>query len=262
MTTAYILDGIAAVLILGLGLIGAWRGFFKTVMKIVAVIAALVIASQFATPLSEMSYDILFAGDIKRELQIEMVNFRGDAEDAVSELMDAMPKKARKMLEKYGLVTADDYLKKADVTDAADGKAVTEQVEESVVRPVAVKTMTGACFLALFVISLIVLLLLVALLNRIMLLPVLNAVNRVFGFVVGVLEGAVCVLILANVLSLVVSSSAASKAVDPWITRETLDSTYVVHHFELKDNELVETVRDWAISTAKTKAAQEPTEKP
>ncbi|MCQ2405259.1 MAG: CvpA family protein [Clostridia bacterium] len=251
---SYVLDGVAILLILGLGVVGAIRGFFKTVMEIVAVVAALFLAAQFATPLAEKIYDGLFEADLKRAVEVQMADFEGGAKESSAKLLGVMPENPKQMMEIYGLVTVDDCLKKADISSRTAGKKAIDDVTEKAVRPAMVNTLTGGCFIALFVVLLAAALLAVILLNRTMSLPGINAVNRILGFIVGAVEGGVCVLIIANLLSLSVSSSVASKVEDPWITRDKLESTYVVHRFELKDNELIENVRDWAISTAKAEA--------
>ncbi len=253
---AYVLDGIAAVLILGLGIVGAVRGFFKTVMQVIAVIVALALASQFATPLAEKIYGGLFESDLERAMQIQMADFEGNAIESINKLLEVMPEKPKQMMEKYGLFTADDCLKKAEISTRENGQKAVDGVVNKVVRPTMVNTLTGGCFLVLFVVLLAAALLVVVLLNRTMSLPGLNAVNRVLGFLVGALEGGVCVLLLANVLSLSASSAAATKKENPKVDKATIESTYILRHFELKDNVFLENVRDWATSTAKAKAAQ------
>lgn len=254
---AYVLDGIAIVLCLGLGVVGALRGFFKTVMEIVAVVAALMLAAQFATPLAEKIYDGLFESDLKRAVEVQMADFEGNAKQSVAKLLEVMPEKPKQMMEKYGLTDVDSCLKKADVNARVKGEKAIDEVIEKGVRPAMVNTLTGGCFLVLFVVLLALAIFLVILLNRVWSLPGLNAINRILGFLIGVGEGAVLILVMANVLSIVAASSAASKVEDPWITPETLQSTYVVSHFEIKENTMLDNIRDWAVSTSKAEAEAE-----
>ncbi len=251
---AYVLDGIAIVLVLGLGVLGAFRGFFKTVMEAVAVVAALMIAAQFATPLAEKIYDGLFEADLKRAVEVQMADFEGNAKESINKLLEIMPAKPKQMMEKYGLINADDCMKKAEVTTRVAGDKAIDAVIEKSVRPAMVNTLTGGCFLVLFVVLLALAIFVVIMLNRVWSLPGLNAINRILGFLLGAAEGALCVFLLANVLSLAAVSSAAAKTEDPWITPQTLESTHVVSRFELKENAMLDNIRDWAVSTAKAEA--------
>lgn len=251
---SYVLDGIAVVLLLGLGVVGAIRGFFKTAMQVAAVFAALMLATQFATPLAEKIYDGLFEGDLQRAMEMQMADFEGNAKESIGKLLEIMPEKPKQMLEKYGLTTAEDCLKKADISQRASAQKAVDGVVEKVVRPVMVNTLSGGCFLVLFVVLLAAFIVAVIFLNRTMSLPGLNAINRVLGFIVGAVEGGVCVLVIANLLSLAASSAAVKNAEKPWITEETIQNTYLVQHFELKENKLIENIRDWKVSTEKAKA--------
>lgn len=254
---SYVFDGIAIVLILGLGVLGAFRGFFKTIMEIVAVVAALMLAAQFATPLAEKIYDGLFEADLKRAVEVQMADFEGNAKESVAKLLEIMPEKPKQMMEDYGLIDVDSCLKKADVNARVEGKKAIDVVIEKSVRPAMINTLTGGCFLVLFVVLLALAIFAVIMLNRVWSLPGLNAINRILGFLVGAAEGAVLVFILANVLSLSAASTVAAKTADPWITPQTLEETFIVKRFEVKENQMLDNIRDWAVSTAKAEAQAE-----
>lgn len=252
---SYVLDGIAVLLILGLGVVGVFRGFFKTVMQVVAVVVALMLAAQFATPLAEKIYDGLFEADLRRAVEVQMADFEGNAKQSVAKLLEIMPEKPKQMMEKYGLIDVDSCMKKAEVNTRTAGEKAIDEVIDKAVRPAMVNTLTGGCFLVLFVVFLAVAIFAVIMLNRIWSLPGLNAINRILGFIVGALEGAVLVFVLANVLSIAASSAVASKVEDPWITPAKIQETYIVKRFEVKENALIDNIRDWAVSTAKAEAA-------
>lgn len=269
---AYVLDGIAVLLIVGLGVLGVFRGFFKMVMPVVGVVLALLLASQFATPLSEKIFDGLFKGDLDRavEVKIQEEGFEGNAVSSVSKLLEVMPEKPRQMVKKYyGDVSAKECLKIADdnkaegekdINTRTSGDRAIEAVIQNVVRPAMVNTLTSGCFLALFVVFAALAVVLIFLLNRMMSLPGLNLINRVLGFVAGAAGGVVLTAVMANVLSITAASAVASKVEDPVITPQVLEETYIVHHFELKDNKTLEGIRDWAVETARTRAASEKAE--
>lgn len=254
---SYVFDGIAIVLMLGLGVLGAVRGFFKTVMEVVAVVAALMLAAQFATPLAEKIYDGLFEADLKRAVEVQMADFEGNAKESVNKLLEIMPEKPKQMMEKYGLIDADSCLKKADLTTRISGKKAVDEVIDKTVRPAMVNTLTGGCFLVLFAVLLALAIFAVIMLNRTLSLPGLNAINRILGFLIGVAGGAVLTFVMANALTIAATSAVASKTEDAWITPEVLEKTYIVQHFEAKENEMLDNIRDWAKETAKAEAEAE-----
>lgn len=269
---AYVLDGIAILCILGLGVLGVFRGFFKMFMPVIGVVAALLLASQLATPLSEKIFDGLFKGDLDRsvEVKIQEEGFEGNAVESVNKLLEVMPEKPKQMMDKYyGEISAKDCLKIADKNKGEGEKDINsrtksdkalEAVITNVVRPAMVNTFTGGCFLALFVVFSALAVLAIVMINRMMSLPGLNVINRILGFIAGAAGGVVLTVILANVVSVAGAAAVASKTEDPVVTPQTLEKTIVVQHFELKDNKTIDNIRDWAVETAKTRAAAEEAE--
>ncbi len=268
---AYVLDGIAVLLIVGLGVLGVFRGFFKMIMPVIGVVVSLVLAAQFATPLSEKIYDGLFQGDLTRAVEVKIQEDGGfdglDATAGVDKLLNVMPEKPKQMMEKYyGAVTAKECL---DIVDKnkddksrsvfyESGKDSINAVIENVVRPAMINTFTGGCFLALFVVFMALSVFAIVMINRMASLPGLNIINRVLGFIAGAAGGVVLTVVMANALSIFSAAAVAAKTEDPAITPDTLKQTYIVQRMELmKDNETVKHIRDWAIETAKTEAAAE-----
>lgn len=260
---AYVLDGIAILAIVGLGVLGVFRGFLKMVLPVVGVVLSLVLAAQFATPLSEKIYDSMFKGDLTRavEVKIQEDGFEGNAVESVNKLLEVMPEKPKQTIEKYyGKLEAKNYLKIAGESERVKGQKAIDAVIENVVRPAMINTFTGGCFLALFVVFMALSVVAIIMIIRMSSMAGLNTFNRVLGFVAGAAGGVVLTVVMATFVSISAASAQAAKVEDPVFAPDTLENTMIVQHFELmKDNDTVKNIRNWSIETAKTKAAADKT---
>lgn len=190
----YIDIAIAVVILLGI-IIGAHKGFVKTVFGFCHGIASGVVA-YLLTP----TVTTFVKGT---EFYLSLVEkAKGSVYGAVSTFLDSEPEKLltenphiNSLFERFGS-TADFILEEykrlaaENVTDAAT------HITEYIVAPACSVLLTVVCFLLLFIVALILLYFIMKIFDGLSKLPVLKAFNRLFGAVLGGAIGCIAVFLL------------------------------------------------------------------
>lgn len=233
------LDAVCVIIMILATVRGYRRGFVKTAFKLVLVIAALVIANKFCTPLADYvknTEKYIAVTETLRKNVTESIyerfsasvsegadGMQSAADDGSSENRDgddgadgsgisastaADPKNGNgdfltRILTVAGVDT-DEITRKytQSMRDGAQNAAqsTSEAIDELIVTPAAEFICKSLCFIALFAASVIVLNLLMLLLDLIFRLPVLKSMNRAMGAAAGAVSGIIKVFIFCTVV--------------------------------------------------------------
>ncbi len=215
---AYILDGILVLLLIVAVAAGYHRGFIRSIVQLVGLVAAVVVAFSLSASLSQWIFD----GFISEPLQETIVtaleeNVSSTAAEQLENVVDALP----------------DFIANAVNADAAAQQALdnlTTQVNASaptlanavvtdVVRPVAVALLRFVLFIILFVVLMVVVKLLTKIIKPLTKLPVIRQADGLLGAVVGAVKGVLFVIIAATVMQLLVTYGV--------LTAEAVDNSMV-----------------------------------
>lgn len=103
-----------------------------------------------------------------------------------------------------------------------------DKVSTQIVRPVAVRALSGVCFVAVFLFGMALARILLRVLRIIDHLPLLGGFNSILGAALGILEGALIVWLLAMLLQALLTLNTQGF----WgIDRSALDATFIVQRF-------------------------------
>ena len=229
------LDAVCVIIMIFATVRGYRRGFVKTAFKLVLVIAALVIANRFCTPLANYvkstekyiavtetlrknvtdSIHEKFSASVADSAQNDgqadgsqvslgaqesnaSANLTADAKDGSGDFLT-------RILTVAGVDTDEIARKyKESVRDGAQNAAqsTSEAIDELIVTPAAEFICKSLCFIALFIASVIALNLLMLLLDLIFKLPVLKSMNRTMGAAAGAVSGIIKVFIFCTVIEI------------------------------------------------------------
>ena len=232
------LDAVCIIIMIFAVIRGYRRGFVKTAFKLLLVIAALVIANKFCTPLANYvkstekymtvtetlrknvtdsiyeKFSVSVADSTDSVLNSEQnseqnpdgqvqsadisAGFEKDAKDGNGDFLT-------RILTVAGVDTDEIAQKyKESIQDGAQNAAqsTSETIDELIVTPAAEFICKSLCFIALFIVSVIALNLLMLLLDLIFRLPVLKSMNRAMGAVAGAVSGIIKVFIFCTVVEI------------------------------------------------------------
>ncbi len=229
----FIFDGILLTVCVLAVILGAKRGFIKSIMGICTLIAALFVAFAFTPTVAKYIETIPAVQEISESITetIQSLTKNDGPTYDLQKLFGDMPDSFKQILERYG----------ADVSKLTDEvplqpKADINAVDDlaSLIAAPVVDAITGVlAFLLLFVVTVIVLKLLTWLLDLIFQLPVLKTANTLLGLVVGILSA----LMWAWVLSaLSVIFIRAMSSISPAYFNESLIENTVILKFFADDN--------------------------
>lgn len=225
--TPYLLDA-AAVILFGLMVwIGYKRGFFRAVMRLVSLAVALVAAAVLSHPAAQLLYDLLLRSRLSEFVTDAFTKTSQTVSASVDSLLAGLPGILQHALSADGLGTASDVLTRAGVSASTAPAAASDAVLGNVVEPLTVTLLSGACFIVIFILCLIAMLLITRAVDLATKLPVLKQINGFLGLLVGIAEGVILVWVLAQVLSLL----SVTGTTGSWITPDMIDRTWILHWF-------------------------------
>lgn len=182
---------------------GAYRGAVRTVLGIAALLLAGFLAVQIGNYLAPIIYQNYFSESIASAVQ---ANLPGDgaaagAAQQAQAAMDSLPEYIRNMAVRFGVdlnavqaqIASYDY----------SGADVAQNIEGSVISPLVTAVCKVLIGIIAFLLLYVVFRLLIVLMDHFFNLPVLGAVNRILGGVLGAAKGlmvVVLVCLLAEVL--------------------------------------------------------------
>lgn len=196
----YIIDGLLVLLFVLLIWVGHRRGFIKTVAGVVTFVAALVLASMLSGPVSGFVYDTFVEKSVVTTLT-EHVGESSPAADTLDSALASLPAFVTNRLAVNGLDSGAAIL--GHISGTAEGETVAQSIAGQVIEPVVLPLLKALSMMLLFLILLIALTLVFKMFDLVAKLPLLKQLNKGLGFVAGVAQGALWVLLVATVLQLV-----------------------------------------------------------
>ena len=182
-------------------LIGAFRGIIRTLLNLIGLALNAFISYWIARPLAQGIYD----GFIKQELitKIQTAIAQHGVNFAVDSAFNSMPDwlaKAVGLSEKLSGQNFEQIARGIKLSD--DATLSMAQSVENVLGPVLVSIIAVIATFVLFMVFMILIKLLIRLIIKALDGPVLRTVDRVFGAVLGGIEGAVLVFFLCVVFNI------------------------------------------------------------
>lgn len=189
-----VVDGILILIFVSLILDGRRKGFFKTVLSLVATAISVLIAYEYFAPLAEWANEAF--------IQKAAVNTFADVISAhlssgTQAVIDAIPDYITKAAQAGG-VTVSAIV--SDIGSSVDASQAAELIYGGIYSILVFPILSVIAFIVIYAISNAVLSFGIRIVNNIFRLSVLKGLNRFLGGIVGALKGVVIVAILSIVL--------------------------------------------------------------
>lgn len=239
-----VIDLLLLAIIIVSAAVGVRRGFVRTIMGFVTFLASLLGAWYFTRPVSDWLSETFLAeritdpvAQIIRQLFVPSL----DQSEAVPKLFSDMPDTLSSLLSRFGAAPA-------EAQTAASGSADAAQAIAAFLAQPAVRAISDAlAFLLLFFGITLALSIITAVLNMIFKLPVLSALNRAGGLLLGLIIGALYAWVIAYALG--ISAPYLAQVLPDLFTETTLSDTIIAGWF-LRTNPL--TLLDFNLFGGKT----------
>lgn len=214
--------------------LGAKRGFIKSVMGICTLVAALCLSYAFTPTVSEYIHNTDAMGNISESIgdTIKSLSRTDEGGYDLEKMFSDMPDAFRQILERYN--ADDSVLAETLPPETAASESAVDTLASAIAEPVAHAISNVAAFLLIFIASVAVLKLLTWLLDLLFQLPVLKTANTMLGLLIGVVIALFWAWILCP---LSVTFIRAMSSISPDLFNESVIENSVILSF-FADNKI------------------------
>lgn len=231
---SFLLDLILVIIIGASVYLSARRGFVRTFVEAIGVVAAAIIALTVCTPLANATYDKIIepaitktvCEEVNKALENEELNLQLDG--TPNKILEALPQKIQSLIEKSEidydkLLEENKYLINDDTVENTVQELVFNILQNSL-KPIAVKVISYIYAFIIFSFLLVVVKPFAKLLNKAFSFSIVGKLNTMLGGVCGLAKGIVFTLLLC----LVIYSVASFTENGIWIFNvENIDKTFI-----------------------------------
>lgn len=209
---AWILDVILLVLASIWSVIGAKRGFVRTLIELAGYVIILVLAVNIAQPISQGIYNKMIKPSIEKAVEEAIPSPLTEldissTDKSVAQVIENLPDSVKAFLDANGVDTEE--IKQSLVEEESVGvKTISDKISESVSPPITA-LIRIVLISIIFIIGMFAIRLLAGFCNAVASkLPLVSSMNTSLGAVAGFVKGAAIAVLLANIFAILVSISA------------------------------------------------------
>ncbi len=189
-----VVDAILILILVATVIDGRRKGFFKTVLSLVATAVSILIAYEYSAPLAEWANETF--------IQKAAVNTFAEAISAhisngTQAVIDAIPDYITEAAQVTGTSVSGII---SDIGSSLDAVQAAEKIYAGIYSVIVFPILMVVAFVVIYAISNAILSFGIRFINNIFRLPVLKGLNKFFGGVLGAIKGLVIVVILSIVL--------------------------------------------------------------
>ena len=215
-----VLDLIVIAIILIFCLISAKKGFVKTIVEAVGVVAAIILAFTFSSPLAATTYDKIIEPPILNAVSSETTE---SSENAVQNIWDSMPKFIINNADRLSLDS--EGITQSVTEDISQGvETAVKGVSQNVIKPIAVRVLGLIYSVIIFVVLWVIFRFLAKIINKLFSFSLVGKANRILGGIVGIFKGSVIALVFCLVISVIVSFTQNGFLI---FTPENINDSYI-----------------------------------
>lgn len=223
----WLLDLIVLVILGVTVALGHHRGFLRSAVQLVGLVASVVLAFSFSGGLSEWIFDDFAQEPLKTKVvSVLEENVTSTAEVQTEKILEALPDFLVNTLNAHD--TAKEALETLTEKVDQSAEAVAETVVTDIFRPLAVSVLRILLFILLFGVFMLAVKLITKLIKPLTKLPVIHQADGLLGAAVGLVKGILFVLVAVSVMQLMASSGTLVQ--QQWIDTSLVVSWIVEHN--------------------------------
>lgn len=179
------------------------KGFIRTLLELVAVVAALVLAYQFSPVASQAVFDGMLEENMVTSIETQLSdNFDSTTVSKKAQAaLDAVPDFAVSLASAAGVDI--DSIKNNISTEKINSENVARELVEKIAEPIATGALTIIFFVLLACVLAIVFKMIAARIAKLFKVPLVGTVDKLLGAVLGICKGLVVLILICTVLEFV-----------------------------------------------------------
>ncbi len=198
-----VLDIILVLVLIAVIIASAKKGILVTVVELAAFVLALILASNTAAPVAEVTYKALFSSRVERSLQEVLPENSSKLTNSqkAQYVFDNLPDFAKNQAEKCG-IDVSSIARQIGTGGFEDGDSLYKSLAQDIVKPIAVTVLKHIMYFVLAVLYAIVLrAILKSLCKGMKKLRLIGSADKTVGGIIGIAKGVVIVFLLGCLLS-------------------------------------------------------------
>ena len=193
-----ILDIILVAIFAAYVLFAAKKGFVRTLLELVAVVAAIFLSFQISPVIAQTAYDGFVEKQIVTALE-EQIDENIDAlsvTEKTNAVLDAIPEFAVSLASSAGVEISD--IKDQISAQKFDSQNLAQSLVDKIAEPIVVGALKIIIFILLAVVLMIVLKIAAKYISKLFDIPVVKSLNKSLGGVLGAIKGALVLLVICT----------------------------------------------------------------
>ncbi len=195
-----ILDVILIAIFAAYVITAAKKGFVRTLLELVAVVAAIFLSFQISPVISQTVYDGFVEKEIVATLE-EQISENVDAlsvTEKANAVLDSIPDFAVSLASSAGVEIS--TIKEQISSQKFDSQNLAQSLVDKIAEPIVVGALTIIIFILLAVVLMIALKFVAKLISKLFDIPLVKSVNKSLGGVLGAIKGALGVVVICTAL--------------------------------------------------------------
>lgn len=195
-----ILDIILVAIFAAYVFFAAKKGFVRTLLELVAVVAAIFLSFQISPVISQTVYDGFVEKEIVATLE-EQISENVDAlsvTEKANAVLDSIPDFAVSLAASAGVEIS--TIKEQISSQKIDSQNLAQSLVDKIAEPIVVGALTIIIFILLAVVLMIALKFVAKLVSKLFDIPLVKSVNRSLGGVLGAIKGVLVVIVICTAL--------------------------------------------------------------
>lgn len=195
-----ILDVILIAIFAAYVITAAKKGFVRTLLELVAVVAAIFLSFQISPVISQTVYDGFVEKEIVATLE-EQISENVDAlsvTEKANAVLDSIPDFAVSLASSAGVEIS--TIKDQISSQKFDSQNLAQSLVDKIAEPIVVGALTIIIFILLAVVLMIALKFVAKLVSKLFDIPLVKSVNKSLGGVLGAIKGALVVVVICTAL--------------------------------------------------------------
>lgn len=233
---AYAVDILLLLAFFGMIVVSAAKGFVKSVLGMLAMIAAFVIAYQLSAVLAPVIYDRFISERVYETIKEKLVDSSGAGAAArqAAAVFASIPAAVLNMAGTIGIDTAGIAQKVNELDN--QGANIAAELEKSVAAPIITAVAHAVLFVVILALSYILLMIAVKLIDKFFKLPLLKTANKLLGGILGAFKGVILVFLLCVILEIVAGAGKNSFATDAVASSKIIaflnENNFILNNFQ------------------------------
>lgn len=223
---SYILDGIIVLIIAITIFLSAKKGFVRTLIEVVGLIAAIIVAFTFSTPVADSVYDKFVEPKIISTVEESFNNTANTATDTVDAVWTKLPKFMTNS--NFLNISKENVYEQIKTDTSATATTMADTVSNSFVKPVVTKFVSLLFSVISVVFLIFVTKFLAKYINKLFNFSIVGKINKTLGGIIGLFKGVAVAIIFCLVISLIMSFTKNGFLI---FTNDTVNSSYLFKFF-------------------------------